>query len=1033
MLRLRTLVPLLTASAAVLCSPVQAATFTWRSVTDFWSVPGNWTPTGAPTGLNNTDILQFTGTVNLGTWTASNDIRENFLLNRLIFGVTGSSFDYNVLDGMSLRLSGASPQLLQNGTVGAAIENKVQFDGSLAVGGTGNGPLFLRGGLSGNGNITKTGPSTLYFGSPTANPNVASDNTWMGALLLQAGGIQFESNSAAGGALRANPIVFTGNTSVRFTRTDGLTPASLRFGTLNGATGTLQASVQGQSLENYNVIITALTNGNFGGAFLGPVPADPINDPGELIVRGPGSQRFSGTISTFKDVVVGAGGTMILSGTATLSSQTQGAITMAGGNFVLDNTAGNVTEPGRLRNSVVDSTGLEAIGGGKFQLIGNIAGTSETMGRLQLGSKTATGDNKRRSGHLVVEAVHQAAATGATELKFQNYTRDEESIKQYATIDFAAKTIDAQGNLTAATLGQAGANPRIFLHTSGVFDPALLRNGLLTTTGTAVGLLGSVGWATVNGSDFASYNNATGVVAASTSNWTTTVTPVATANALVTASVTTPTPATGYAINSIKMEPVTVGQSINISGAGHLSSTAFLLAGAIDFAINNTSTGGISGTNSRFFHVQQAVLTVNASLAGAILPVVKSGEGTLALTNVNNINVTGAAVHTSLNGGILRATPGSTLPNAELRIRGGQLEIPAGGTVAMTLGTGAGALNWTNVTNTGLIVEQDKGSGGISAFNNNLTFNLNLAPGVSTLRWEDPAFVGANYELIFGSKTSNAQLTWTRPFSLTEGAAVPVYNARVIRVLDNPASANDWTRLSGSISGQKQSDLVKAGPGMLELTAVNLFEGATIVQEGTLAVNSPGSTVNSFLHDVMNGATLAGNGNVGSVRVEGGGTLSPGSLAGRTETLNIGNTTALGQRDLTFLDSTSRLVIEIGGTNVGSSTSGYDRVNISGTVNLSNASLVASFVNGYTGGPDALFIILNDGSDAVQGKFITGDFVSVGDKQYALTYTADSTTSDFNSLTGNDVAMILVPEPSSALLLGAGALLVARRRRTARK
>jgi autotransporter-associated beta strand protein len=296
------------------------------------------------------------------------------------------------------------------------------------------------------------------------------------------------------------------------------------------------------------------------------------------------------------------------------------------------------------------------------------------------------------------------------------------------------------------------------------------------------------------------------------------------------------------------------------------------------------------------------------------------------------------------------------------------------------------------------------------------------------LSWEDPGFIGSNYELIFGSKSSNARLTWTRGFSLTESGSTAPYAARTIRVLDNPAVTTDWTRISGSITGTRQNDLVKTGPGMLELTAVNTYAGATIIHGGTLLVNSPGDSKASFVHDVLTDGTLGGNGIVGAVRVNGGGKLAPGSGLARTETLNV-----IG--DLSFIDGTSQLVLEIGGATVGSSTAGYDRVNVTGTVSLGNADLVGSFVNGFTGFPntnDVLFLILNDGLDAVQGQFLDGSLFSVGGQDFAISYNADSTTSAFSSPTGNDVAIQLIPEPSSAILLGLGALLVSRRRRAAK-
>jgi fibronectin-binding autotransporter adhesin len=1023
MFRLRTIIPLLTGSAALLCASAQAqTTYLWANSQDdtFWSSPFAWIGNVAPSGTNVTDILQFGGDGSLGTYTSTNDrndvpVANTFVFNKLLFTGTNTASSFNILNGKSFRLTGTSPQITQNGTIGFGIENDLRFLGNLlTINGTGNGTIALRGALSGIGNIVKSGPANLEFGSKTGAADAASENTWMGTLTLQGGNVRMDGNRPAAGALRANPIIFTSNSTLSFNRSDIATiPASLRFGNISGSVGTIQATVQAGTLDNYNVVITALGTTTFGGTLIGPVPSVSTNDPGDFVVRGPGSQTFTGLISTNKDVIVGKGATLRLAGTASLSSQLQGAITMSGGTFILDNTNGNIGT-GRLRDADPNSTGLETIGGGVFRLIGADSGTTETMGRLQLGSflSGSPGETRRRSGQLSIEVI-QRSLTGNTDLNFQNYSRDEQNLKQYATVDFVAK--DASGNLL--TLGNAANGPHIRLATPSVAAPTY--NGLLTITAGAS--TNSVGWATVNGTDFASYDANYGVIPVASTLSVTGSTPSNTANVRVEQSVTSPT---AYTVNSIKMAPTIAAQSLSVTGA--LSSTAFLLTGAIDFAINATS---ISGGSTRFFYIQQAALTVNAPLNGAAFSVVKSGEGTMILTNTTNNSLFGPAVHTSINGGILRATPGTTLPSAELRIRGGQLEIANAGpiTKSLILGTGTGSINWTNISGGGDIVDEDQGSGGISAFGGDVTFSLTYPTTIpahsAVVTWEEPGFVQSNFELVFGSSASNAKVIWKTPISLTElGATAPAYAARTIRVLDNPAVATDWTQLNAVISGTKQNDLIKTGPGQLEFNVVNTYTGATIIQDGTLLVNAPGDNKASFLHDVLAGATLGGNGTVGAVRVNSGGKLAPGSGPLQTQALNI-----VG--DLSFVDGTSQLVLELGGTNTASATAGYDRLNVTGTVNLNGGSLVASFTNGYTGGPDVLFLILNDGVDAVQGQFAQGSiFQTTSGQSYAISYTAEFGNAQFTGV-GNDVAIMLVPEPSSALLLGLGTLLVARRRR----
>ncbi len=65
------------------------------------------------------------------------------------------------------------------------------------------------------------------------------------------------------------------------------------------------------------------------------------------------------------------------------------------------------------------------------------------------------------------------------------------------------------------------------------------------------------------------------------------------------------------------------------------------------------------------------------------------------------------------------------------------------------------------------------------------------------------------------------------------------------------------------------------GPGSLTLSAVNMYTGATKIDAGTLDV--AGSIASSSLTTVASGATLAGTGKVGVLKVNSGGIFAPGA------------------------------------------------------------------------------------------------------------------------------------------------------------
>ncbi len=87
--------------------------------------------------------------------------------------------------------------------------------------------------------------------------------------------------------------------------------------------------------------------------------------------------------------------------------------------------------------------------------------------------------------------------------------------------------------------------------------------------------------------------------------------------------------------------------------------------------------------------------------------------------------------------------------------------------------------------------------------------------------------------------------------------------------------------------------LNKTGPGTMELTAANQYQGGTSISGGTLLVNNTsGSGTGSGGVTVQSGGTLAGNGSIsGDITVQPGGTLAPGYGVG---TLTVGNLTLGG-------------------------------------------------------------------------------------------------------------------------------------------
>jgi autotransporter-associated beta strand protein len=1019
--------PLLASVAALLALPsgsAHGANYVWNNITGNWDAAGNWVGGLAPTGLNPADTLTFGGDVGSlavpTIYTATNNLGVNpFLLNQFILQATDAALsgNDNILAGNAVQLSGAGAGIVQNGAGNFTLNMPVQLGNSITIGGTGTGTVTLNAAVSGAFDIVKNGPGTFRFGTPfTAPATGPSANTWFGTLTINEGTVRFNNNAQAGAtALRANPVVMAAGATLLFAPKVGDQASSLRLGVLSGNGGLVQArgQVNAGLQASQDITIWTLTDGTFGGILSNSRVGGTSAQNTVLTVRGTSTQTFTGSLDIEKDVAIGAGATLVFGGNASLSGQSSGAVVLQGGAFKLDNAT--VPSANRLRDGASGSTGVDVIGGGSFTLVGNAAGISETVGRLQLGSPS-----NPRSGALTVAVNHPIGAGGPTLLNFQSYARDQFPVP-LNTVDFTA----SNGNGNALPLGQGGNSPQIFFSTTfGAAFSVPRFNGLLGNTGSADAT--TVGWATVNGSDFASYD-ANGVVAVST-----TTAPAegtvgeATAN-LSFATSTTFSNAGGYAANSIKIAPTATGQSFNLSSTGSLITGAILLAGDKDFTIGSTGGGGIVNpgiVGPRYFHVQQAALTVGASLAsgnGVNQPIVKAGAGTLVLTNGANFAVNQPFV---INAGVVRAQPGLSLPFGELRLRGGVLEITGGGTFARSLGFGAGNLNWSGIDAGGSSISEERGSGGFAAFGADVTIDLNTG-GPTNLAWEDIGFIDSGYALTFGSHTANARTTFLDNINLTQTppASNPPalnYNAREIRVIDNPAFTGDGARLSGIVSGGLQNDLLKTGDGLLELTALNTYLGATLVHEGTLAVN--GVITSSFLTNVQSSAQLIGNGAAGAVKVENGGTLAPGDVFGHASIFNTAN--------LTLAGSGAKLSLEIGGiTAGGDSTTGYDLVNVTGSVTLNGATLQLSSLGGFVPNPGQfIFLVNNDGSDLIAGTFAQGATVMLGAQALTISYEADFDSKSFTG--GNDIAVGIVPEPAGTAFLAAAAFgLAARRRR----
>jgi fibronectin-binding autotransporter adhesin len=210
--------------------------------------------------------------------------------------------------------------------------------------------------------------------------------------------------------------------------------------------------------------------------------------------------------------------------------------------------------------------------------------------------------------------------------------------------------------------------------------------------------------------------------------------------------------------------------------------------------------------------------------------------------------------------------------------------------------------------------------------------------------------------------------------------------------------------------------LAKSGAGTLVLTSnTSTHSGPVQIQAGELRVNG---ILNSVGASVSSGAVLSGTGVFGGgVSVSVGGAVAPGASVG---TLRTGSLSLSGSLN-------SEVDLNNGG--FGAS----DLLEVIGGVTLNNATLNLGLLNTPgigSWGIGTYILVANDGADAVSGAF-----ASIGSLPSGYTASVNYAYTGVDSVgrigDGNDIAVVVVPAPGVACVLGAGGLAALRRRREA--
>jgi len=763
--------------------------------------------------------------------------------------------------------------------------------------------------------------TATWLGNASSSWNNAAN--WGGTLPASSDALVFGVAGTAGTTLN-NDI--TGQTITSLTINSGGAAW-----TMGGNAVTLTGNVSNNSTSlltlNFNIATTAVrtftTTSGGGSILLGGVLS---GTGGGVIADTSGTLIFAAANTYNGATMINSGGTLQLGngGTAGSISSTS-SITNNG------TLAFNRSDSGLIISLVISGSGaVNQLGSGTTILSASNSYTGQTTissgGTLQLGNGGTAGNLLNTSGVLNNGTlVFSRSTTGVSFTPVISGTGDVKFIGSGSIVFSTAHTYTGQTTINSGSTlqlgsGAGGGSAGSILSTSGVVNNGTLvfnRSGTPTSIGFVIsgsGALSLTGTGTITLTAANTYTGATtissgtlqlgfgtsggaaGSIAGTSSIVNNSILSFNRSNLL---TVSTNISGSGVVnqvgggITSLSgTNTYAGGTNVNSGGLTFLNTNARPASGTTNVAagamlglgvatsgsfftttdVNNLFAGTFSGVSIDPMAIvgidtTAGDFTYASNVAATTRGLAKLGSNTLTLTGTNSY--TGS---TLIYGGVLDvgAMSGSSLGT------GGLLFANDG----VLQGNGSFTRNFSGSATAGS--GQIAGpSGGFAARGGTLTVNFGGA-GATILISNGSVRFGGNF--VFGSNTADSKVVVVNPLNLNDLSRTFTVNSGV---------GGDSAELQGIISSSTVTDgIVKAGTGLLILSATNSYTGSTVINAGTLQLGtgtggSAAGSINST-SGVINNGVLAYNRS---------GSISPGysiSGTGVVNQIGVGTTSLSG-------------------------------------------------------------------------------------------------------------------------------------------